>query len=132
VKTLVVPSDMSLGEEEHIKIFRALEGLDIGVLSESLFTQTVDTISHNYLSIVNNVGTADGLPNFLENMSQQQVRNLVMLNVYAAASMTHQILPGMKKRGRGLIINNSSYTSYTLLPYGNLYGASKVCNITSI
>jgi len=79
-----------------------------------------------YLFTVNNVGHAIGLPNKLEDMSRNQMWNILMVNICAATSMAHFVLPEMKRKGRGLIINNSSITCLGPTPYATIYGASKV------
>lgn len=78
------------------------------------------------MNLVNNVGTAGGLPNKLEEMSRKQMWNILMINVCAATSMTHYLLPKMKSSGKGLIVNVASMASLSPTPYAALYGASKV------
>jgi short-subunit dehydrogenase len=49
-----------------------------------------------------------------------------MINVCAATSMTHYLLPKMKNSGKGLIINVASLAALSPTPCALLYGASKV------
>jgi short-subunit dehydrogenase len=78
---------------------------------------------------VNNVGTAGGLPNNLEGMTRKQMWSILMINVCAATSMTHHLLPKMKTSGKGLIINVASLAALAPTPYAVLYGASKVSKL---
>jgi len=78
---------------------------------------------------VNNVGVAGGLPNKLEDMTRKQMWNIMMINICAATSMSHFILPKMKVNGRGLIVNTASLAAFAPTPFATLYGASKVNKI---
>jgi short chain dehydrogenase len=78
------------------------------------------------MTTVNNVGISLGLPNRFERISRKHIWALMMVNSSAAVSMTHQLLPKMKRNKKGLIVNISSASAHLPTPYANLYGSSKV------
>ncbi|XP_065347828.1 hydroxysteroid dehydrogenase-like protein 1 [Cloeon dipterum] len=106
VETKVIFADFSHADEEYTHIFDAIKDLDVGIL-------------------VNNVGTAGGLPGLFENMTRKQMWDLTMINVCAATSMTHFVLPKMKSKRCGLIVNIASTAGMFPTPFATLYGASK-------
>lgn len=74
--------------------------------------------------LVNNAGLALGLAPFAEaNYDDWQV--MIETNILGLLSMTREILPGMKTRGRGHIINLSSIAGTYQYPGGHVYGATK-------
>ncbi|XP_061117857.1 17-beta-hydroxysteroid dehydrogenase type 3 isoform X1 [Conger conger] len=93
---------------EHIE--ENLTGLNVGVL-------------------VNNVGI---LPSrtpckLLDTKDlEQQITNLLNCNIKGIMKMCRIILPGMEKRGKGLILNVSSGVALLPCPLYSLYGASKI------
>jgi 3-hydroxy acid dehydrogenase / malonic semialdehyde reductase len=74
--------------------------------------------------LVNNAGLAQGLDP-AQDASLDDWERMVDTNIKGLLYMTHETLHGMKKRGRGLIINIGSVAGH--LPYkgGNVYGATK-------
>jgi len=83
----------SFGSSESLrKVEAALAGKDIGVL-------------------VNNVGMSYDHVKYYEELSSDEVQGLINLNVTSVAHMTHMVLPGMKQRKRGAIVNISSVAS---------------------
>ena len=75
--------------------------------------------------LVNNVGLLGPhqMP-FLE-LDQQTVIDMINVNVLAATVLCHSLLPKMKKKGKGAIINISSLGAYVIMPYLAEYGATK-------
>ncbi|XP_036381857.1 testosterone 17-beta-dehydrogenase 3 [Megalops cyprinoides] len=92
---------------EHIE--RSLRGLNVAVL-------------------VNNVGV---LPchtpcRFLDTKDlEQKITKLINCNVKGLVKMCKIVLPGMEKRGKGLILNISSGVAYIPCPLYTMYGATK-------
>lgn len=74
------------------KVHACLDAKDVGVL-------------------VNNVGRSYDHPMYYEELPEDEVRLLNQLNVTSVAHMTHIVLPGMKERRRGAIVNISSTAS---------------------
>lgn len=74
--------------------------------------------------LVNNAGLALGLePLETANMDDWQV--MVETNILGLLAMTREVLPGMKARGRGHIVNLSSIAGTYHYAGANVYGASK-------
>lgn len=85
-----------------------LDGLDVGVL-------------------VNNAGMSYDHPEFLHNVDTQTLKDIISINAVALTQMVHVVLPGMKERGRGCVVNISSGVSAALpaCPLLAVYAASK-------
>ncbi len=60
-----------------------------------------------------------------ENLTLEQVKQMVRTNLEAPMILTGYLLPGFKREGRGTIINISSVTAYKTNTYGAAYGAVK-------
>ncbi|XP_055367294.1 17-beta-hydroxysteroid dehydrogenase type 3 isoform X2 [Betta splendens] len=104
VVTDFVQDDVFAEVEEQLK------GLDVGVL-------------------VNNVGILpSAVPGkFLDSPDlEQTITRVVNCNMKTMAKMCKIILPGMKSRGRGVILNMSSGVWCIQLPLYTLYAASKL------
>lgn len=73
--------------------------------------------------LVNNAGY--GLVGAIEEVSLAEARALFDINVFAPISMIQAVLPGMRARGTGHIVNITSVSGFA--PWGGtgLYGASK-------
>ena len=73
--------------------------------------------------LVNNAGVdaADPLPA----LDADALERLWRLNVVAPAELCRQVLPGMRERGRGHVVNVSSMAGVGTLPGMAAYGASK-------
>ena len=85
-----------------------LEGIDVGVL-------------------INNAGMSYDHPEFLHNVDRATINELIAINATALTQMVHIVLPGMKERGRGCIVNISSGVSAALpaCPLLAVYAATK-------
>jgi short-subunit dehydrogenase len=86
----------------------------IGVARERLETPDV---------LVNNAGRA--IVGAAEELTPFQLRELMELNFFAAAELTRAILPGMRERGSGTIIQMSSQGGRMSFPGAGAYSASK-------
>ena len=75
--------------------------------------------------LVNNVGMLGPhhMP-FLE-LDQRTVIDMINVNVLTATVLCHSLLPKMKERGRGAVINLSSVASLFIGPYLAEYTATK-------
>lgn len=92
--------------------------------------QSVDSLISNVLAqagqidlIVNNAGL--GLVGGAEESSMQQVQALFDVNVFGLMRVTNAVLPAMRKRGAGRIINISSALGLIPAPYLAHYAATK-------
>jgi NAD(P)-dependent dehydrogenase (short-subunit alcohol dehydrogenase family) len=74
-------------------------------------------------ALVNNAGV--GMLNVLEGSEMSKVRELFETNVFGAIAMTKAVLPQMRLRGAGVIVNVSSSVTIKPLPALSIYSASK-------
>src|SRR5437588_5141623 len=73
--------------------------------------------------LVNNAGF--GVAGAAEESSVEQARALFETNLFGAMRMIRAVLPHMRERGSGRIINMSSVLGLVPAPFGALYAASK-------
>ena len=73
--------------------------------------------------LVNNAGFGTYGP--VAEVDADREHELVAVNVDALVRLTHAVLPGMLKRGRGGILNVASTIAFQPAPYQATYGASK-------
>ena len=74
-------------------------------------------------ALVNNAGV--GMLNVLEGAEIAQARELFETNVLGAMAMTRAVIPGMRDRKSGVIVNISSSVTLRALPALSIYSASK-------
>ncbi|OYX09355.1 MAG: short-chain dehydrogenase/reductase, partial [Rhizobiales bacterium 32-66-8] len=72
---------------------------------------------------VNNAGV--GWLNAVEGTSMEKVRQIFETNMFSAIAMMQAVLPSMRLRRSGVIVNISSSTSIRPLPLLSIYRASK-------
>ena len=73
--------------------------------------------------LVNNAGY--GYFGAVENVTMEQARRQVEVNVFGLAELCKLVLPVMRKQGSGRIINTSSIAGKTVLPFGAWYHVTK-------
>lgn len=73
--------------------------------------------------LVNNAGI--GYFAAIEESSEQEVRKMFDVNVFGLSRMIHLVLPGMRKRRRGFIVNLSSIGGLRAFPALGYYNATK-------
>ncbi len=73
--------------------------------------------------LVNNAGVASA--GVSEAFSDQQVTELFNVNVVGLHRVTRAVLPVMRQRGEGLVINIGSILGRVTFPFFGIYGASK-------
>jgi short-subunit dehydrogenase len=73
--------------------------------------------------LINNAGVGFYLPSWSAPM--EQTRRLMELNFFAALGMTQLVVPQMRARRSGMIVNVSSIGGKITLPWMTLYSASK-------
>lgn len=80
--------------------------------------------------LVNNAGTS--FIGTLDTASVEQMNTLVTLNVVALTRLSMAVLPGLKSRNKGAIVNIGSVLGFHGYPYTPIYGATKayVQNLT--
>jgi NAD(P)-dependent dehydrogenase (short-subunit alcohol dehydrogenase family) len=73
--------------------------------------------------LVNNAGY--GYLSSIEDGNEQDFRAMFETNLFGAINLTRQVLPGMRQRKRGHIVNISSVAGFTGMPSSGYYSASK-------
>lgn len=89
-------------------------------LIDQLGDQSIDIL-------VNNAGMLTG--GLLEEQPLDEIYRMLQVNLGAVVHLTHALLPGMLKRGRGKVVNNSSVTGVMHFPCASTYAASKAAVI---
>ncbi|CAH0754822.1 unnamed protein product [Bemisia tabaci] len=107
VKTKVIAVDFSKGQPVFDEIEKELKDIPVGIL-------------------VNNVGKQYAYPTYLGEVPEQDLWDIVNINVGAATAMTRMLVPQMKERRQGAIVNVSSSSEMQPLPLMTVYAASKV------
>lgn len=101
--------------------------LNFDISKESEIVEAVKSIPEEWEKIdllVNNAGLALGLESF-ENMSMNDINQMISTNISGVITMTHQILPFMIKRKKGHIINIGSISAKTVYKNANIYCMTK-------
>jgi len=73
--------------------------------------------------LINNAGK--GITGPIEELSMEEIKANFDTNFFGLINITQAVLPIMRKRQSGLIINISSIAGYLGLPYRGVYSASK-------
>ena len=100
--------------------------LDLDVASDNSATAAVQQVIERFGRIdvlVNNAGV--GSIGAAEETSVAQAQSVFDINVFGVMRMVKEVLPHMRARGRGRIINLSSVQGFIPAPYMAVYGASK-------
>lgn len=101
--------------------------IPMDVTDRDSVTAAIDQIEHLQPSgidvLINNAGLALGGP--VETTSDDEARRQFDTNVFGLLNVTRAILPGMRSRRAGRIINISSLLGRTTVPATGLYSASK-------
>jgi NAD(P)-dependent dehydrogenase (short-subunit alcohol dehydrogenase family) len=108
------------GHNLNIKI------LPVDVTKNFTILSAVDEIKKIYGRIdvlVNNAGY--GIAGFFEDLSDQDIRDQIETNFFGVQNMTRAVLPLMREKRQGLIINISSISGLYALPCFGAYCASK-------
>lgn len=74
-------------------------------------------------ALVNNAGV--GMLNVLEGAAMDKARELFDINVLGTIAMTKAVMPGMRQRRSGVIVNIGSSVTLHPLPALSIYAASK-------
>lgn len=111
-----------LAEEHKLR----LETLDLDVASDESGERAVSEIERRAGGVdvlVNNAGIA--IAGVMEEVSLDDLRKQFETNVFGAVRMAKQVLPGMRDRRRGRIVNMSSIAGRVSNPLMGPYSGSK-------
>lgn len=100
----------------------SLEILPLDVTSPESIVNAVEAVG-TIDALVNNAGV--GMLNVLEGSQMSKIRELFETNVFGAMAMTKAVLPQMRVRRSGVIVNVSSSVTLAPLPALSVYSASK-------
>jgi short-subunit dehydrogenase len=73
--------------------------------------------------LVNNAGYSQAGP--IEEVPEEAVRHQFEVNVFGLLTLTRSLIPEMRQRGSGRIINLSSVSGQISMPFSGIYNASK-------
>jgi len=105
---------------------RGISTVALDVIDERSMADAVGTVeaaAGPIAVLVNNAGY--GLYGPVEQVSMDEVRRQFETNFFGLVRLTQLVLPGMRRAGRGRIVNVSSMGGRTTLPGGAFYHASK-------
>ena len=105
---------------------RGIRTLALDVTDESSMAAAVEAIESEAGAVgvlINNAGY--GLYGAVEQLPMAAIRRQFETNFFGLVRLTQLVLPGMRRAGRGRIINVSSMGGRTTLPGGAFYHASK-------
>jgi NAD(P)-dependent dehydrogenase (short-subunit alcohol dehydrogenase family) len=100
--------------------------LALDVLDEASMQAAVDVVQNAHGTVgalVNNAGY--GVSGAIEALSMDAVRTEFETNVFGYVRMAQLVLPGMRRAGRGRIVNVGSVAGRVTLPGAGAYAASK-------
>ena len=107
-------------QEHHVHV------LQMDVTDEASMKQGVETIlqSEGRIDVlINNAGY--GFFGAIENVSLEEARRQLEVNVFGLARLTQLVLPQMRQQGRGRIINTSSIAGKMVILMGGWYNVTK-------
>ena len=107
-------------QSDGVKVMR-MDVTDSASMAEGVKT-VLDAEGHIDV-LVNNAGY--GYFGAVENVTMEEARRQVEVNVFGLAELCKLVLPVMRKQGSGRIINTSSIAGKMVLPFGAWYHVSK-------
>lgn len=121
---------LSLAARSEAKLNSAARGDDLvaaaDVTVEAARQRVVDATLERFGHIdvlVNNAGAGLYVPSWIA--TEQQARALFDLNLFAPLAMTRLVVPHMRARRSGMVVNVGSIAGKMTLPWFTLYSASK-------
>jgi NAD(P)-dependent dehydrogenase (short-subunit alcohol dehydrogenase family) len=118
-------------KKQQLEAKAAEQQLDIQVVELDVTDDT--SVKNAVQSVISQAGRIDTVVNnagimyigVSEAYSMEQARILMETNYFGILRMYKEVLPHMRKAGRGLIINVSSIVGRVIFPYFAIYSASK-------
>ncbi|AET68268.1 short-chain dehydrogenase of unknown substrate specificity [Desulfosporosinus orientis DSM 765] len=115
--------------EEFAQKLRKSYGIKVEVVIAELakpdqVEKLIEKIRHRQVEVlVNNAGF--GVNSFYQESDLEIMEQVVEVNVLTPMKLIHALLPGMIRRGRGIIINVSSESAYLSIPKNSVYSGVK-------
>ncbi len=103
-----------------------VQTLQLDVTDSSSISRFVETVMEREQRIdvlINNAGYGYFGP--IENVSMEEARRQLDVNIFGMAELTKMVLPVMRAQGKGRIINTSSIVGRSILYFGGWYHVSK-------
>ena len=100
--------------------------LQLDVTDQQSIKSAVKQISIKYGHVdilVNNAGC--GLGGFFEDLTEDEIRHIMDTNFFGVQAVTREVIPLMRQRKQGKIINISSVSGFSTSPGFSAYNASK-------
>ena len=100
--------------------------VDLDVTQDDSVNNAVDAVLKEVGHVdvlVNNAGLGNG--GYSEAFSTQEFQHILEVNVVGVHRVSRAVLPSMRQRGQGLIINISSVMGRIVIPFAGLYTATK-------
>ncbi|XP_055600001.1 inactive hydroxysteroid dehydrogenase-like protein 1 [Uranotaenia lowii] len=104
VKVLVI--DFADGNKVYDQIREELQGLEVGIL-------------------VNNAGMLHRMPRRFDRLTREEIEDTISVNSIPPVMLSHMLLPDMRRRKKGAIINITSGSAIFPLPFASAYSGSK-------
>ncbi|CAO3586840.1 unnamed protein product [Absidia cylindrospora] len=107
IETKIFAMDFTKGDaQDFTQLGQIMSTLDVGVL-------------------VNNVGTNHDIPTSFADEDDKVINDIIEVNVKGAMKMTKLVVPHMREKRRGLILNLGSFAGLVATPYLSVYSAGK-------
>jgi 17beta-estradiol 17-dehydrogenase / very-long-chain 3-oxoacyl-CoA reductase len=77
--------------------------------------------------LFNNVGISYAYPDYFDVYAEDEraISNMINCNITSVTKMSALVLPGMVKKGKGIIVNNASGSGRSPTPLLSVYSATK-------
>jgi NAD(P)-dependent dehydrogenase (short-subunit alcohol dehydrogenase family) len=116
VATMRAPREDVLPRSEHLQI------LPLDVTDAESIRRTIESAGP-IDALVNNAGI--GMLNALEGSSIEDIREIFETNTLGTIALTQAVLPQMRERKTGVVVNITSSVTFKPLPLLSVYRASK-------
>lgn len=104
-----------------------LQAVFLELTDSASIARAADTVlgrtGGNLYAVFNNA--AYGQPGAVEDLTRDALREQFETNVFGTHEITRQLIPAMRARGEGRIIQNSSILGLVAMPFRGAYNASK-------
>jgi 17beta-estradiol 17-dehydrogenase / very-long-chain 3-oxoacyl-CoA reductase len=112
--------------DKYPKVEVRVAAVDFSNFTEAIRSSLTSTLAYVDVGVlVNNVGVSYPFPKYFDELEDVNVEHLIRLNVDSTTWMTRMVLPGMKARRRGAIVNIASAAGVSTSPLLSQYGAAK-------